>query len=468
MSTLRYADRAKKIKNTAVVNENPQERLMRELREENEKLKQLYAVGGGGLDAETLKDMTQKQKEVEEMERALQEMEKSFEVRLAEAKKQQEDTSRRRTAVAAHGSTLPEIVNLNEDKALTGRMRYSLPQGTTTIGSSYEPSESSSDSDDSDESSSNSEGSDEDDDENDEDDDEVEPDIVLLAEGICKNHARVENNNGRCVMYSEGDAAHQTFLNGVPLADLIAKKQASGSDRRMSVGVEVEGDGVVLKHGDRVIFGKSFFVFVIPSEKSAEIMIATGEVDYNMAKMEKTTHLRQSTMARVRGSLVGADAFFGAEVSGDAGGLSGLHPGLMGAFSGRSSLGFLGGQRAEQEELTKLMEEQMKELEAKDSEIRGKDKEIQELQLELEAARSQISKLRIQASGGIVPDDDSDAAANASRRTKITDVIEQTFQEAMSQLAAAEALLSTGMKASELKKEGGRLALCRRSPANGK
>merc|ERR1712060_466072 len=41
LSTLRYADRAKKIVNTAVVNENPQERLMRELREENDKYKEL-------------------------------------------------------------------------------------------------------------------------------------------------------------------------------------------------------------------------------------------------------------------------------------------------------------------------------------------------------------------------------------------------------------------------------------------
>lgn len=32
LSTLRYADRAKKIKNTAVVNENPLDKLIRELR----------------------------------------------------------------------------------------------------------------------------------------------------------------------------------------------------------------------------------------------------------------------------------------------------------------------------------------------------------------------------------------------------------------------------------------------------
>ena len=41
LSTLRYADRAKKIVNRAVVNESGQEKVIRELKEENEKLKQI-------------------------------------------------------------------------------------------------------------------------------------------------------------------------------------------------------------------------------------------------------------------------------------------------------------------------------------------------------------------------------------------------------------------------------------------
>ncbi len=41
LSTLRYADRAKKIMNRAVVNESGQEKVIRELKEENEKLKQI-------------------------------------------------------------------------------------------------------------------------------------------------------------------------------------------------------------------------------------------------------------------------------------------------------------------------------------------------------------------------------------------------------------------------------------------
>ena len=48
MSTLRYADGVKKIKNKAIVNESPQDKLIRELKEEIEKLRQGGGGGGGG------------------------------------------------------------------------------------------------------------------------------------------------------------------------------------------------------------------------------------------------------------------------------------------------------------------------------------------------------------------------------------------------------------------------------------
>ena len=55
-SAISYADRAKKIQNKAVVNENPMEKLIRELKEENEKLKRameggmMPSEGGGAID----------------------------------------------------------------------------------------------------------------------------------------------------------------------------------------------------------------------------------------------------------------------------------------------------------------------------------------------------------------------------------------------------------------------------------
>jgi len=51
LSTLRYADRAKKIQNKAVVNESAQDKLIRELKAENEQLKKALrdAVGADGM-----------------------------------------------------------------------------------------------------------------------------------------------------------------------------------------------------------------------------------------------------------------------------------------------------------------------------------------------------------------------------------------------------------------------------------
>ena len=48
LSTLRYADQAKKIKLNAVVNESETDKLIRELRAENERLQKMMAAGGGG------------------------------------------------------------------------------------------------------------------------------------------------------------------------------------------------------------------------------------------------------------------------------------------------------------------------------------------------------------------------------------------------------------------------------------
>lgn len=43
VNTLKYADRAKQIKNVAVINENPQDKMIRELKAENDRLKKELA-----------------------------------------------------------------------------------------------------------------------------------------------------------------------------------------------------------------------------------------------------------------------------------------------------------------------------------------------------------------------------------------------------------------------------------------
>jgi hypothetical protein len=65
-NTLKYADRAKKIKCKPTINESPQDKLIRELMEENKRLKESLGTGGiisgGGSDPEAAKKL----KEAEE------------------------------------------------------------------------------------------------------------------------------------------------------------------------------------------------------------------------------------------------------------------------------------------------------------------------------------------------------------------------------------------------------------------
>ena len=80
ISTLRYADQVKSIKNQAIVNETPQEKLIRELKEENEKLKALvegktFNTSDGGAEAERLRQEYEKQ--IEELRRAKEEAERT-------------------------------------------------------------------------------------------------------------------------------------------------------------------------------------------------------------------------------------------------------------------------------------------------------------------------------------------------------------------------------------------------------
>ena len=82
----------KSIRNVAVINESPQEKLIRELREENERLKKqmmggdFSATGGGatGMDDDEISEMkAQHQREMEENMRELENLKKSFAQRMS-------------------------------------------------------------------------------------------------------------------------------------------------------------------------------------------------------------------------------------------------------------------------------------------------------------------------------------------------------------------------------------------------
>ena len=92
LSTLRYADRAKKIKNVAVINESVQDKIIRELKAENKKLKQMLQkiVESGSttidLDELGITDMKTVLEDMNENEYLLEDLEKPWEQKLAEKK----------------------------------------------------------------------------------------------------------------------------------------------------------------------------------------------------------------------------------------------------------------------------------------------------------------------------------------------------------------------------------------------
>ncbi|KAF7647079.1 hypothetical protein LDENG_00177690 [Lucifuga dentata] len=131
LSTLRYADRAKNIVNHAVVNEDPNARIIRELREEVEKLKDQLTQ------AESLKAPELKER-LEESEKLIQEMTITWEEKL---RKTEEIAQVRQKQLESLGISLQSsgikvgddksfLVNLNADPALNELLVYYLKEHT--------------------------------------------------------------------------------------------------------------------------------------------------------------------------------------------------------------------------------------------------------------------------------------------------------------------------------------------------
>lgn len=232
LSTLRYADRAKRIKNSASINENPQDKLIRQLREENEKLRNM--VGGGSPGANTGpsdEEMMLKQSEIAALEQALTEMQKSFADRLAEEKKA--NTKKEKSS----DIKFPHIANLNEDLLLTAKLKFAFKEGKTRVGRGSQ-----------------------------EDGDANAPEVALQVPGIHQEHAIVENNAGVVSLKAnDAEAAATTFVNGTALQAGVA---------------------VTLSHGDRLAFGQCIFVFVEPSKGKVAELINSGQVTYAAARKE--------------------------------------------------------------------------------------------------------------------------------------------------------------------------------------
>uniref|UniRef100_UPI0037E87330 kinesin-like protein KIF13B n=1 Tax=Semicossyphus pulcher TaxID=241346 RepID=UPI0037E87330 len=131
LSTLRYADRAKSIVNHAVVNEDPNARIIRELREEVEKLRE-QLTEAESMKAPELKDR------LEESEKLIQEMTVSWEEKLrkTEAIAQERQRQLENLGISLQSSGIRVVddkcflVNLNADPALNELLVYYLKEHT--------------------------------------------------------------------------------------------------------------------------------------------------------------------------------------------------------------------------------------------------------------------------------------------------------------------------------------------------
>ncbi|XP_069831907.1 kinesin-like protein KIF13B isoform X2 [Dendropsophus ebraccatus] len=211
LSTLRYADRAKNIVNHAVVNEDPNARIIRELREEVEKLRDQLTQ------AESMKAPELKER-LQESEKLIQEMTVTWEEKL---RKTEEVAQERQKQLESLGISLQSsgikvgdnkcfLVNLNADPALNELLVYYL-KDHTLIGS-----------DDS-------------------------QDIQLCGMGILPAHCIIDiSMEGQVVLTPMKNA--RTLVNG-----------------------SVVTNPTQLQHGDRILWGNNhFFRISLPKKKKAE------------------------------------------------------------------------------------------------------------------------------------------------------------------------------------------------------
>ncbi|KAF2278211.1 kinesin-domain-containing protein [Westerdykella ornata] len=167
LSTLRYADSAKRIKNHAVVNEDPNARMIRELKEELAQLRsKLSGGGGGGLVEEqyapgtplenqivsiqqpdgTIKKVSKAEivEQLNQSEKLYKDLNQTWEEKL---QKTEEIHKEREAALEELGISIekgfvglstpkkmPHLVNLSDDPLLAECLVYNLKPGTTTVG----------------------------------------------------------------------------------------------------------------------------------------------------------------------------------------------------------------------------------------------------------------------------------------------------------------------------------------------
>lgn len=185
LSTLRYANRAKNIINKPTVNEDPNVRLIRELRAEIDRLKVLLQAHGqdgvGELGAAEESQMTER---LHENEARVEELTKNWTSKWRETQKIIEERAlgfRYEGAGIKMESELPHLVCIDDDVLSTGVTLYHLKDGMTYIGR---------------------------------EDANFNPDIVLSGPGVEAEHCIMESIEGTVILHP---IASLCQVNGLPV-----------------------------------------------------------------------------------------------------------------------------------------------------------------------------------------------------------------------------------------------------------
>ncbi|EIW62237.1 kinesin-domain-containing protein [Trametes versicolor FP-101664 SS1] len=295
LSTLRYADQAKKIKNKAVVNEDPNAKLVRELKEELEMLrarvsgasnesvfdptipaaqqKVTYQAKDGTIKTVTKAEL---QEQLETSEKLMQGLNETWEQKMHRTQEIQQEREKaleelgitvEKNNVGVHTpKRMPHLVNLNEDPLMSECLIYQLKPGRTDVGRL----------------------------------DSDKPAIIKLSgESINEEHCYFDNNDGKVTLHAMPNAV--TFLNGRQITPGQAFKLRSGF--RIILGehhvFRFNNPEEVRKLRDRARAKSTMSISVTAADLAAgelaegtrpssptESNVEVGDVDWTFAKRE--------------------------------------------------------------------------------------------------------------------------------------------------------------------------------------
>jgi len=239
LSTLRYADRAKKIQNKAVINESEHDKMVRLLKEENVGLKKMIEdlqkklMGQGGVFGDDDKAAFLDLKEqYEANQKVMSDMQKTFEERLEEAKKNEGEHIGQHVEIS-----LPHLVVLNEDPQLSHKLKYQLVDLPVYVGRKHG---------------------------------NPPPQITLSGIGIKQNHAIFEKQGDDILLKpNDKDAREYIFVNGK----------------------NISPEGQILKTKDRIIFGTNTICLYMKTSTGEDIY----DVDWETAQMELQKEIEEQT-----------------------------------------------------------------------------------------------------------------------------------------------------------------------------